>query len=208
MAKMSAALRNEPMLAGATPCTNVTRYLLAACLALGLLGCTPESAHTEAHLVATATARGAGILAPLKQELKQALLAGLQEGPVHAIRVCRDQAPAIAASLSVDGIEIGRTSHRLRNPANVAPGWANTVLQSYLSESADRTPVTVSLPGAREGYVEPIVLQPLCVACHGTSLAPDVAAQIKEAYPEDAATGFEIGDLRGIYWVEYAASKM
>ena len=151
--------------------------------------------------------RGAKLLLPFKSELKQALLAGMQEGPVHAISVCKDQAPIIAATLSVDGIEIGRTSHRLRNPANVAPGWVDDVLQAYLREGADRTPTTVSLPDDREGYVEPIVLQPLCVACHGASLAPDVAAQISEAYPEDAATGFEVGDLRGVYWVEYSAPE-
>ena len=178
-------------------------YVLTTCLILGVLGCTPDAAQTENPAIA----RGAEILAPLKNELKQALLAGMQEGPVHAISVCRDQAPAIAASLSVDGIEIGRTSHRLRNPANVAPRWVDNALQSYLQAGADRAPITVSLPDGRAGYVEPIVLQPLCVACHGENLAPDVAAQISETYPEDAATGFEVGDLRGVYWVEYSARE-
>lgn len=186
---------------------NATKHVLVAWVVLGVLGCTPDSADTEAQSEGTATARGAEILAPLKQELKQALLTGMQEGPVHAISVCKDQAPVIAASLSVAGTRIGRTSHRLRNPANVAPGWVDAALQSYLKKGADRTPVTVSLPNAREGYVEPIVLQPLCVVCHGKSLAPEVEAQINATYPEDAATGFEVGDLRGVFWVEYSASK-
>ena len=30
---------------------------------------------------------------------------------------------------------------------------------------------------------------------------PDVAAHIAQAYPEDQATGFEVGDLRGVFWV-------
>jgi hypothetical protein len=51
------------------------------------------------------------------------------------------------------------------------------------------------------------VLQPLCVACHGKFLAPDVAAIIEEAYPEDQATGFEVGDLRGVFWVEYPEAE-
>ena len=182
---------------------NKSRYLFAACLVVAIPACTPEVARTER----AEAARGAELLAPLKNSLKQALMEGMQEGPVNAISVCKEQAPAIADSLSVDGIEIGRTSHRLRNPANVAPGWVNATLQSYLQEVGDRVPRVVSLPDNREGYVEPIVTQPLCVACHGGNLAPEVAAQIKEMYPEDAATGFEVGDLRGVFWVEYFAPE-
>ena len=131
----------------------------------------------------------------------------MQDGPLNAISVCKERAPAIAASLSVDGIKIGRTSHRLRNPANVAPGWVNTVLESYLDDDSDRAPRNVSLPDNREGYVEPIMLQPLCVTCHGGSLTSELAAHINKEYPDDAATGFEVGDLRGVYWVEYSATE-
>ncbi len=152
-------------------------------------------------------ARGAELLAPLKRELKKALMAGMQNGPLNAISVCKDQAPAIAASLSVDGVEIGRTSHRLRNPANSAPDWVDPVLKKYLGEESDRAPTVVSLENNRQGYIEPIVVAPLCLACHGETLEPDVAAHINEAYPEDKATGFDVGDLRGVYWVEYPAEK-
>ncbi len=152
-------------------------------------------------------AYGAELLAPLKKELKQALMAGMQNGPLSAISVCKDQAPAIAASLSVDGVEIGRTSHRLRNPANSAPDWVDPILKKYLGEESDRAPTVVSLENNRQGYIEPIVVAPLCLACHGKTLAPDVAAHINEAYPEDEATGFDEGDLRGVYWVEYPAEK-
>ena len=148
-------------------------------------------------------ARGAELLAPLKKELKQALVAGMQEGPVNAISACKDQAPVITASLSTEGVKMGRTSHRLRNPENSAPDWVDPILQTYLDEEADRVPQVVLLADNREGYVEPIMIKPLCLACHGESLAPGVAGQITALYPEDAATGFKDGDFRGIYWVEY-----
>jgi hypothetical protein len=63
----------------------------------------------------------------------------------------------------------------------------------------------VSLPNDRFGYAEPIFLKPLCLTCHGESLAPDVAARINELYPEDRALGFETGDFRGVFWIEYPA---
>ena len=150
-------------------------------------------------------ALGAELLAPLKMELKQALIAGMQKGPINAISVCKDQAPAIADSLSNESIKIGRTSHRLRNPANSAPEWVDRILKTYLSKESDRAPQVVSVANNREGYVEPITIKPLCLGCHGKDLAPDVATQIKALYPDDEATGFEIDDLRGVYWVEYPA---
>jgi hypothetical protein len=43
----------------------------------------------------------------------------------------------------------------------------------------------------------------LCLTCHGSNLDADIAASIAERYPEDRATGFEAGDLRGVFWVEF-----
>ena len=39
----------------------------------------------------------------------------------------------------------------------------------------------------------------LCLACHGESINPDIAAAIDEAYPEDQARGFKSGDIRGAF---------
>jgi len=148
-------------------------------------------------------AKGAELLLPFKRDLKQALVSGLEEGAVNAISVCKAEAPAIAAALSIDGVKIGRSSHRLRNPANEAPGWVSAILENYLQIDSDRAPTAKVLPNNRVGYAEPITVQPLCLACHGKVLAPEVAARISETYPDDAATGFEEGDLRGLYWVEF-----
>lgn len=150
-----------------------------------------------------AATRGAEILAPFKMQLKQALLAGLAQGPGEAIGACRLQAPAIAAELSVDGVAVGRTSHRLRNPVNAAPDWVEPVLQAYVDDANDRAPRTVRLAADLVGYVEPIVTQPLCLTCHGDVQDPALAARIKDEYPEDEATGFQPGDLRGVFWVTY-----
>ena len=56
----------------------------------------------------------------LKGELGKAMAAG---GPVAAISVCRERAPAIAARLSREsGAAVGRTALRVRNPANAPDG--------------------------------------------------------------------------------------
>ena len=149
--------------------------------------------------------RGAELLLPFKVQLKQALIAGMQEGPLNAIAVCRIEAPQIADALSNDDLKIGRSSYRLRNPENVAPEWVDDVLSAYLADDSVREPQLVRLEDDRYGYVEPINTAPLCLACHGDSLADDVEAKLKELYPDDQATGFKLDELRGVFWLEYSA---
>ena len=151
--------------------------------------------------------RGAELLQPFKKNLKQALLKGLEDGPEQAIDVCKDKAPKIAKELSVDGVLMGRSSHRLRNPSNEGPDWVTPVLEAYVTEPSSLTPVTVQLPSERIGYVEPIKLQPVCLVCHGSAVPPSVQATLEQQYPSDQATGFEIDELRGVFWAEFPAPK-
>ena len=146
---------------------------------------------------------GPEILAPFKRDLQQALLNGLAQGPEEAVAVCKLKAPEIADALSLNGVRLGRTSNRLRNPSNIGPEWVAPILESYVNNPSDREPRTVSVSNNRSGYVEPIILQPVCLSCHGSSLSPEVSSRITEAYPEDHATGYQVGDLRGVFWVEF-----
>ena len=47
----------------------------------------------------------------------------------------------------------------------------------------------------------------LCVTCHGESLAPDVQERLAERYPTDRATGYRVGDLRGVFWAELPPAR-
>lgn len=170
-----------------------------------LLAILLASLATPVWAEASDAERGAALLAPFKRELQQALQAGLAQGPVEAISACRVEAPEIARGLSRDGVRMGRASHRLRNPANAPSPWVAGALDAWLADPSDRAPRSFELPDGRRGYAEPIVLQPLCVTCHGEQLAPDVAARIHALYPEDRAVGFRPGDLRGAFWVEFPA---
>ena len=108
--------------------------------------------------------------------------------------------------MSQDGIRVGRTSDRLRNPENRSPEWVRPILEDYLANPLERTPRSLPLAEGRTGYVEPIVMQSLCLTCHGDALAEDVSAEIERLYPEDEAVGFEVGELRGVFWLELPAT--
>jgi hypothetical protein len=194
----------------------MNRILVAVALAvcLALTACSeapapqsslPEVAVSAALDAEAVKARGAEILLPFKQQLMQALQQGMAEGPVQAIDVCRVEAPAIAASLGTDQVTIGRASHRPRNPANAPVDWQQGWLNHYLG-SEDRAAGVTDLGDGRVAYVEPIMTAPLCLACHGAELAGDVQDILTMHYPDDQATGFDVGELRGIFWVTFTAS--
>ena len=141
-------------------------------------------------------------LQPLKEQLVDALTGALEEGgPETAIAVCKDEAPRIAAELSVDGVRMGRTSHKLRNPDNAPQPWVEPLLAAYLADPQNPEPRAVRLDDSTIGYVEPIYAMSFCLSCHGPSIEPALQRTIRSLYPEDQATGFRMNDLRGLFWV-------
>ena len=52
-----------------------------------------------------------------------------------------------------------------------------------------------------------MLLQPMCSACHGkkgVDILPEVVSAIDSLYPNDKATGFTAGDLRGMWKISFA----
>jgi hypothetical protein len=141
-------------------------------------------------------------LLPLKRGLMGALQAALTESPEAAVDACKLVAPSIAAGAGNRERQVGRTSQRLRNPANAPSAWLLELLETYQRGGPSaRVARVVDLGAAGIGYVEPIYMKKLCITCHGSSVAPALLEHIRELYPEDRAIGFEEGDLRGLFWV-------
>jgi hypothetical protein len=133
--------------------------------------------------------------------LGSALKAALADGPETAIDVCRVEAPRLAQQASTDEITVGRTSHRLRNPANAPETWMLPFIAEFQAlDAAPGRSRTVDLGARGTGYVEAIYTQPLCLTCHGENVDPALLKKIREHYPDDAATGFRAGELRGLFW--------
>ncbi|MCA9519257.1 MAG: DUF3365 domain-containing protein [Myxococcales bacterium] len=152
-----------------------------------------------------AVARAQAALGPFKKSLKGALMKGLGEGPGPAIEACRDEAPKLAAAASVGGVVVGRSSEKLRNPANAPRAWVAPLLGELAK--APRAPGlhrAVALEGGGWGYVEPIYVDGMCLGCHGGSVGEEVGAKLASLYPEDRARGYAEGDFRGVFWVEVA----
>lgn len=144
----------------------------------------------------------------LKSRLAAALAAG---GPVQAIEVCKTDAPAIAARLSAEsGAEVARTALRLRNPANAPDAAERAVLEGFAAQrrlhpDAQAQEHFESGAGGSAGYMKAIVTQAPCLVCHGATPAEPVRSALARLYPQDLATGFAVGDLRGAFTITWPA---
>ena len=142
---------------------------------------------------------------PLKQALGGAMKDG---GPVNAIGVCNEKAPAIAASAAkASGWEVGRTSLKLRNPNNEPDAWEMKVLKQFEErKAAGENPdaiafgEVVEMDGKKQfRFMKAIGTADVCLNCHGATVKPEVAAKLDGLYPDDKARGYSKGDIRGAF---------
>lgn len=149
-------------------------------------------------------------VAGYKRELLAALTAAKRDGLPAAIEACATAAPSLAKAASVDGLTVGRATNKPRNPANAAAGWQAEALASFEAKVAAGAALegaswTATGPDGATRYAEPLVIGAPCVTCHGAELMPDVKAALAARYPDDRATGYALGDLRGLAWAEVRA---
>lgn len=164
-------------------------------------GATPEKT--------TPVAEARHIAGELGTRLKTALQAAMQSGGAeNAIAVCHDMAiPVTAAVGDESGWEVGRTSLRIRNPDNAPDAWERSVLENFaqrLTAGEDiatlEQEAVITVGNFRYfRYMKAIPAGEPCMACHGTTIAPPLAARLQALYPDDRATGFAPGDLRGAF---------
>ncbi|MEE4216894.1 MAG: DUF3365 domain-containing protein [Xanthomonadales bacterium] len=181
----------------------MNRYITALCF-LAAAASAPADGPTEREKAMAATA---GFGTALKAELVGAMQSG---GPLAAIEVCNTRAPDIAAAVSLEqGVEVSRLSLKNRNPDNAANEWQANVLKTFeerVEEGEDAGSLTwqetVEVDGQEEyRFMKAIPTGGVCLACHGKNIDPAVTEKLAELYPEDKATGFSEGELRGAFVV-------
>lgn len=148
----------------------------------------------------------ADAFAALSARLSEAIAEG---GTVAAIEVCAVEAIPLTTAVSEEhGAIIRRLSHRPRNPGNRADALDLETIARFQAKLAAGETIEPEVSGEAGAAVVrlPIVLsQPLCLSCHGTpggEIDAATLAMIRGRYPADEATGFSLGDLRGIWRVE------
>lgn len=170
----------------------------AGALLCGLMlsGGSPGGVVDEAPQERVAASRA--VSAQFAGELKEALTREMEA------------APKIAAGASArTGWEVGRTSLKTRNPANAPDAWEAEVLKAFAArKAAGEDPAkmeawtTVEENGTEQfRYMKAIPTASLCLTCHGTNVDPELRAHLDALYPDDAAVGYNEGDIRGAFTI-------
>lgn len=131
-----------------------------------------------------------------------------QEGTVAAINYCAEVALELTDSISnAEKVVIKRVSHRYRNPANAAGEKEIELIKNYISqiENGEKPEPQIVTENNHSIYYSPIIIgMPTCLKCHGEpneDIEENVMLALNEKYPADMATGFSMGELRGLFKV-------
>ena len=143
------------------------------------------------------------IVAEFAGRLKPQLQSALQEGgPSRAIAVCSSEAPAIAKALSESsGWVVKRVSDRNRNPNARPDTWeAHSIetLKHQIAEKSTSPMFTFEETPVGFRYAQAQITEGLCLTCHGESIAAETQEALNQYYPADLATGYKLGEVRGI----------
>jgi len=198
-------------------------------LTLGMIACTPKPISdqeaikkeienreikrvTKSEILKLASEKGDLISTTAQNNLSKILTEKIQtEGVLAAIEHCNVVAIPLVDSLSqVFGARIRRVSDKARNPVDLPDSTEADVLDAYYYAFENSIPLESSVEeiNAREiHYTKPILVSnPLCLNCHGaigTEIVFENYDVITSHYPSDSATGYKIGDLRGMWSIRF-----
>ncbi len=157
------------------------------------------------------TQKSRAAIKALGGELKSTLQASMKaSGPVDSVAICQLQAPVIANKVSQsNGMVVARTSLKYRNQNNKPDAWEKSVLEMFEQRKAKGEAVkTIEYSELTEHngekvfrYMKAIPTGEVCLMCHGSNVSQPVVNKINSLYPDDKATGFNKGDIRGAFSV-------
>jgi hypothetical protein len=180
--------------------------ILLAFILTGLYySCTDEK--TEVSPVQTEGMRT--LATEFLKNLKSVLISQIQSnGLLKAASVCSDTAQVLTNNFGLQkGVFVRRVSLKNRNPNNLPDDFEKRVLNKFelLQQNNELDDKTEHSEIVKEGdlkflrYLKPILVQAECINCHGkeNEISFEVKELIAQKYPDDKATDYSIGELRG-----------
>lgn len=206
---------------------SLTTFLL---LPLGLLlGCSkPADNATTASFPPSLTPevqqaaiqRGKAIAVETFNLLSSNLQSAIQSGGVsNALPFCSlASSPLTAGMAAKHGVTLRRVTHKARNPTAKANDLERAILNSFETALAAGNstnpppPLATNLVADQAAFFAPIVLNnELCLKCHGQpgkDISAENLAVIQRLYPQDEATGYKFGQVRGMWRIDFPLATL
>lgn len=141
----------------------------------------------------------------LKKELQAQMK--IDSSGLSAMVFCTEQADSLTKSVNEklpSYASVRRATLKARNSSNKADTLDEGVMDQFIREIAENKdvktkPLLVETLSSYRIY-KPLMIQPVCLKCHGdeNKISSDIKKVIIDKYPQDMATGFKLGDLRGV----------
>lgn len=140
--------------------------------------------------------------------LRNSLLTAIASyGADNAIGFCHEKAYKLTATYA-DNVTIRRVALKYRNSGNKPDSLEQTMLLAMESDIKQaKRPVAGIIRNGTNGeihFFKPILLQGMCLNCHGTpgkEISEATLSRIQQFYPADMAVNFKEGDLRGAWHI-------
>jgi hypothetical protein len=153
----------------------------------------------------------------LAEKVRGLLLQEIDKGGFSsAVRVCSELAQEMTLQFNAQtGHHVRRISLKYRNPKNVPDAYEQRKLEEFnILNQKKELPNEYSEIVEEQGkkylrYLKPLIVVPVCVNCHGPkeNIPQEVKTILADRYPEDRATGFLVGDVRGAISVKIPVTE-
>lgn len=139
------------------------------------------------------------LLSNVSQKIKES-------GTVGAVDFCNEKALVLTDSVANSySKKIQRLTDRNRNPKNTIQSETDQKAWKSLQQNPENNPLVLQ-EGNSVYYYKSIPLgMPTCLMCHGnkqTDISPETLEIINLKYPQDQATDYKMGDLRGMWKIK------
>ncbi len=180
-------------------------------LSLIIFACSDEMKLTEEEQEKYSE-QGIEIVRTSFNTLKTHLVTAIErEGIGNAIKYCNLKALHLMDSLSKEyNAEIRRTSSKARNPKDKPLDYEESTLEEFhekFKNGEALIPVLKKFKDESIVFFVPILIDnPICLNCHGPKnimVTEPNERIIQSLYPTDEATGYKMGDLRGMWSVRF-----
>ncbi len=136
-----------------------------------------------------------------------------KNGLIAALGFCNASAPSLTHEIStMTHYTVKRVSMLERNPQNRANATESSILSRWQEKLTAGQPLPayeIAADGSMDHYYKPLLINnEACLKCHGTvDPQSELGRAIKAAYPNDRATGYKMGDLRGMIVVDIPVER-